>query len=153
MELDRAYEVLSLPYGSSLDEVKKAFRAEAQINHPDRFSNSSDDVKKRAEERFKLINEAYQVINEHYEVNGGKPPTPRQRPARRTYVKATEKSEEEIEQDILLGKMRRNMDRDLDSMSKDVWILVVLIICAFFFGMASLKSCATEPPPSLQTQY
>lgn len=62
VELREAYEILSLPFGAPLDDVKKAFHDEAQLCHPDRHSTSSDGVRKRAEERFKLINEANQVI-------------------------------------------------------------------------------------------
>ncbi|MDK9700632.1 MAG: J domain-containing protein [bacterium] len=67
MELREAYEILSLPFGAPLDDVKKAFHDEAQLCHPDRHSTSSEGVRKRAEERFKLINEANQVIAEFNE--------------------------------------------------------------------------------------
>ena len=155
MDLERAYDVLLLSYGASLEDAKKAFRAEAQIHHPDRFSDASVEVKERAEERFKLVNEAYQTIVEYFETNGGISPTQHRKSASgttsRPYVRV-KKTDEEIEREILLNRMRGKMDKDLDSMTRDVWILVVLIVCAFFFGMASLKSCATEPPPTLQSQ-
>ena len=47
--------------------MKRAFRDEAQLCHPDRFSDSSESVRERAEARFKTINEAYQTIQEFAE--------------------------------------------------------------------------------------
>ena len=62
MELDLAYNLLKLSHNSSLKEVIRAFRREAQLTHPDRFVNTSEGERMLAEERFKLINEAYHTI-------------------------------------------------------------------------------------------
>jgi len=67
MDLRKAYEVLMLPYGASFEQVKKAYREEALLVHPDRVQNSSESVRKRAEEKFKLINEAFQTISKAIE--------------------------------------------------------------------------------------
>lgn len=45
------YDVLKIPYGSSKDEVKKAFRKLAHIHHPDKPGGD--------EKKFKEINRAY----------------------------------------------------------------------------------------------
>lgn len=66
-ELQEAYEILSLPIGSPLEEVERAFRDEAQLCHPDRFSDLAESVRERAEARFKIINEAYQTIQDFTE--------------------------------------------------------------------------------------
>jgi molecular chaperone DnaJ len=52
------YEVLGVPRGASVDDVKSAFRQLARKYHPD-VSKEVD-----AEERFKEINEAYAVLSD-----------------------------------------------------------------------------------------
>ncbi|HVK64172.1 MAG TPA: molecular chaperone DnaJ [Polyangium sp.] len=53
------YEVLGLSKEASTDEIRKAYRAAALKNHPDR--NPGD---KEAEARFKEATEAYQVVSD-----------------------------------------------------------------------------------------
>jgi len=53
------YELLEIPKGSSLDDIKKAYRKLAMKYHPDR--NQGD---KEAERKFKEINEAYEVLKD-----------------------------------------------------------------------------------------
>jgi len=52
------YEILGISKGSSVDEVKKAYRNLARKHHPD------VDKSQGAEQRFKEINEAYQVLSD-----------------------------------------------------------------------------------------
>ncbi len=53
------YEVLGVPRGASVDELRKAFRKLARQYHPDVAKD-----KKVAEDKFKEINEAYEVLSD-----------------------------------------------------------------------------------------
>ena len=55
------YDILGVPKGAGVDEVKKAYRQMAMKYHPDRVPAEE---KKKAEERFKEISEAYAVLND-----------------------------------------------------------------------------------------
>ena len=52
------YEVLGIPKGSPLEEIKKAYRNLARQHHPD------VDKSPGSEQRFKEINEAYQILSD-----------------------------------------------------------------------------------------
>ena len=53
------YKVLGVTKDASADDIKKAYRKLARLNHPD--SNAGDTA---AEERFKAISEAYSVLSD-----------------------------------------------------------------------------------------
>ncbi len=61
-ESGRAWEVLGVPPGSSIDEIKAAYRQLSLRNHPDRVANLGPEFVKVAEERFKAIQEAYDDV-------------------------------------------------------------------------------------------
>jgi molecular chaperone DnaJ len=50
------YEVLGVPKSASADELKKAFRREAVLHHPDKEGGNED--------KFKELNEAYDVLKD-----------------------------------------------------------------------------------------
>ena len=54
------YEVLGVDKSASEDEIKKAFRKQARLYHPDLHPDD-----KEAEAKFKEINEAYEVLSDH----------------------------------------------------------------------------------------
>ncbi len=55
------YEILGISKGSSLEELKKAYRKLALKHHPDRVPAEE---RKQAEEQFKEISEAYAVLSD-----------------------------------------------------------------------------------------
>ncbi|KAJ2864705.1 DnaJ sub B member 6 [Coemansia erecta] len=56
----RYYEILSIPYGATPEEIKKAYRRLSLKWHPDKNPNNRDE----AAERFKLIAQAYSVLSD-----------------------------------------------------------------------------------------
>lgn len=58
------YEILGVEKNASDDDIRKAYRKLAIKWHPDKWTNSTEDEKKAAEEKFKDINEAYGVLSD-----------------------------------------------------------------------------------------
>jgi len=56
------YKILDLEPHATLEEVKSAYKELAQIYHPDKHTNHSSSVQKRAHEKFSKINQAYGAI-------------------------------------------------------------------------------------------
>lgn len=61
MTLTDYYEILGLPSNSTIDEIKKAYRKNARLYHPD--INSAPDAK----DRFISITEAYEFLITNHE--------------------------------------------------------------------------------------
>ncbi len=61
-ELSRYFEILEVPRGASLEQVKQAYRDLAQVWHPDKYGHNPR-LRLRAEEKLKNINEAYQRLS------------------------------------------------------------------------------------------
>ena len=57
-----AYEVLEIEGDSTDEEIKKAFRRQVMKNHPDRVVHLGEEIRKQAEEKFKVIKNAYDAI-------------------------------------------------------------------------------------------
>lgn len=60
--LESAYKVLEIDSNATNDEVKKAYRKQAQAHHPDRVSYLGEEMQKSAKEKFQKISEAYEKI-------------------------------------------------------------------------------------------
>ena len=55
------YQILEVSLAATQEEIKKAWREQVQVWHPDRF-NHNPSLLRKAEERTKLINEAFEVL-------------------------------------------------------------------------------------------
>lgn len=62
--IEYCYSVLGVSSNATDAEVKKAYRKLAMECHPDRCVNSSEQVRKHANERFCEVNKAYEVVKE-----------------------------------------------------------------------------------------
>lgn len=58
------YKILGLGKSASADDVKKAYRKNAMLHHPDRHADAEDSVKTKEEQIFKEIAEAYSVLSD-----------------------------------------------------------------------------------------
>lgn len=58
------YSVLGVSSAATDAEVKKAYRKLAMECHPDRYANSSEKDRIRANERFCEVNKAYEAVKE-----------------------------------------------------------------------------------------
>jgi molecular chaperone DnaJ len=58
------YKILGIEKNATEDEIKKAFRKQAVKWHPDKWANSSEEEKKKAEEMFKDIAEANEILSD-----------------------------------------------------------------------------------------
>lgn len=62
--VDHYYSVLGVSSSATDTEVKKAYRKLAMKYHPDRCANSSEEVRIRANEKFREVNKAYEAVKE-----------------------------------------------------------------------------------------
>ncbi|MEG4812871.1 J domain-containing protein [Microcoleus sp. K5-D4] len=60
-DINRCYEILEIEPGSSLEEIKRAYRDLAFVWHPDRFAHN-DRLQQKAHQRLTEINEAYHQL-------------------------------------------------------------------------------------------
>jgi DnaJ like chaperone protein len=61
-ESGRAWEILGIPAGSRIEEIKAAYRQLSLKHHPDKVANLGPEFVRVAEERFKAIQQAYEEI-------------------------------------------------------------------------------------------
>ncbi|MCI6151860.1 J domain-containing protein [Fusobacterium perfoetens] len=57
------YKILGIQEGASQEEIKKAFRTQAKLHHPDKYANASQSERDYHERKFKEINEAYEKLS------------------------------------------------------------------------------------------
>jgi len=57
------YNVLDVGRRASYDEVKKAYRAQCRLCHPDKLSHLSDVERRSAEAKMRALNAAYEVLS------------------------------------------------------------------------------------------
>jgi hypothetical protein len=67
------WRTLDLEPGAGVDEIKRAYREQALTWHPDRFPYD-ESLRKRCEERMRLVNAAYEALRDLAE--NGPPPEP-----------------------------------------------------------------------------
>ena len=58
------YDILGVSKTATAEEIQTAYRALIKKWHPDKFANSSDEEKKKAEEMSRKINEAYSTLSD-----------------------------------------------------------------------------------------
>lgn len=56
------YEVLDVSRTATQKDIRRAYLELAQIYHPDRLRSMRQNVRKRAEDKMKMINKAYTVL-------------------------------------------------------------------------------------------
>jgi DnaJ like chaperone protein len=60
--LSHAYHILGVLKSATDEEIKKSFREISLQHHPDKVAHLGENIRKAAEEKFKVINNAYQKI-------------------------------------------------------------------------------------------
>ena len=62
--IEKYFLILKLKPGASLNDIKKAYKAQVKVWHPDRFPVESASLQKRAHDRFQEITTAYKKLTE-----------------------------------------------------------------------------------------
>ncbi len=60
-----AYRIMGISPSATKQQLKKAYRTLAKKHHPDKFAGESEEIIKKAEEKFQEIKEAYDVIKQN----------------------------------------------------------------------------------------
>lgn len=58
------YKILKLARSATTEEIKKGYRKQALVHHPDRHSSASEAERKEQEHHFKEVGEAYAVLSD-----------------------------------------------------------------------------------------
>ena len=64
--IEKYFLTLKLKPGASLNDIKKAYKAQVKVWHPDRFPVESANLQKRAHDRFQEITTAYKKLTEFH---------------------------------------------------------------------------------------
>ncbi len=62
--MEQYFEILKLKPGASIEDVKRAYKVQVKIWHPDRFPAESPHLQKKAHEMFQKITAAYKKISD-----------------------------------------------------------------------------------------
>ncbi|KAK2726388.1 hypothetical protein QYM36_000727 [Artemia franciscana] len=57
------YKILGVKKNANNDEIKKAYKKQALLHHPDRYSSATEEERKKHEDNFKELGEAYTVLS------------------------------------------------------------------------------------------
>ncbi len=57
------YEILGVGKGATQEEIRTAYRKQAQLYHPDRVSHLGEEFQQLAKERFQDIQRAYETLS------------------------------------------------------------------------------------------
>lgn len=68
LTLDRAYRVLGVSAGSTLDEINRAYKEKMTKTHPDKVSHLSEELQEKAKELTLELNEAYELVKRYKKV-------------------------------------------------------------------------------------
>ncbi len=63
-EWEDYYEILGVNPSASQEEIKKAYRENVVILHPDRMAGMSEGARRRAEGKLKRVNRAYEILGD-----------------------------------------------------------------------------------------
>ena len=69
MKIKEALDILNLKEPFTSDELKRAFRDQMVLNHPDNFSSSSEEVKQRQGKIAQRLNEAREILTNYLKNN------------------------------------------------------------------------------------
>lgn len=69
MKIKEALNILNLKEPFTSDELKRAFRDQMVLNHPDNFSSSSEEVKQRQGKIAQRLNEAREILTNYLKNN------------------------------------------------------------------------------------
>jgi curved DNA-binding protein CbpA len=62
--MEQYFEILKIKSGASIEDVKRAYKVQVKIWHPDRFPVESPRLQKKAHEMFQKITAAYKKISD-----------------------------------------------------------------------------------------
>jgi len=58
------YELLGIPFSTTADQIKAAYKKESLRTHPDRLGNATAEEKRQATEKFQAVADAYYVLSD-----------------------------------------------------------------------------------------
>ena len=104
--MEQYFETLKLKPGASIEDVKRAYKVQVKIWHPDRFPAESPRLQKKAHEMFQKITAAYKKISDAHishkysEASGWKGKSTRYTRASRKSAKPTPDSDSQESESV-----------------------------------------------------